>query len=276
MCSVFPNSACRTAFSWIWFIAWIFWDFDITTNIWKRLEYRVKWALLVVQMGKNLPARQETWVPSLSQEDPLKKWAATHCGTLAWSVPRTEEPAGLQSKLSQSPRHNGEADTQTQSGMGEGTRDCQCNVVTFFFCLTCCSSYWQSSARKGHLVSIMVWTRQAASAQFWPASFEVLSFSSLLRKKKKRKRKRKRAYLDASGGSDPTTGITLDPLSLTQLCIFQTCSSLTKTPHSPCFPLASPFLGFFCGFSSSPQPPLFLWGVCLRIQSSDSVSYLHT
>ena len=33
----------------------------------------MKWALLVVQMGKSLPARQETWVPSLSQEDPLKK-----------------------------------------------------------------------------------------------------------------------------------------------------------------------------------------------------------
>ena len=122
----------------------------------------------------------------------------------------------------------------------------------------------------------MVWTRQAASAQFWPASFEVLSFSSLLRKKKKRKRKRKRAYLDASGGSDPTTGITLDPLSLTQLCIFQTCSSLTKTPHSPCFPLASPFLGFFCGFSSSPQPPLFLWGVCVSGYSPQTASLIST
>ena len=61
---------------------------------------------LVAQMGKNLPARQETWVPSLSQEDPLEKEMATHCGTLAWRAPWTEEPGGLQSKLSQSLRHN--------------------------------------------------------------------------------------------------------------------------------------------------------------------------
>jgi len=38
----------------------------------------------------------------------------------------------------------------------------------------------------------MVWTRQAASAQFWPASFEVPSFSFLFRKKKKKRKKERK------------------------------------------------------------------------------------
>jgi len=47
-------------------------------------------------VGKNLPAMQETWVPSLAQEDPLKEMA-THSSILAWEIPWTEEPGGLQS-----------------------------------------------------------------------------------------------------------------------------------------------------------------------------------
>ena len=40
---------------------------------------------------------QETWVQSLGQEDPLEKEMATHCSILAWEIPWTEEPDGLQS-----------------------------------------------------------------------------------------------------------------------------------------------------------------------------------
>ena len=40
---------------------------------------------------------QETWVPSLGQEDPLEKGMATHSSILAWEIPWTEEPGGLQS-----------------------------------------------------------------------------------------------------------------------------------------------------------------------------------
>ena len=40
---------------------------------------------------------QETWVQSLSQEDPLEKGMATHPSILAWEIPWTEEPGGLQS-----------------------------------------------------------------------------------------------------------------------------------------------------------------------------------
>ena len=48
-------------------------------------------------MVKRLPAKQETWVQSLSWEDPLEKEMATHSSTLAWKIPRTEEPGRLQS-----------------------------------------------------------------------------------------------------------------------------------------------------------------------------------
>ena len=49
---------------------------------------------------KHLPAvqeMQETWVPSLGWEDPLEKGMATHASILAWKIPWTEEPGGLQS-----------------------------------------------------------------------------------------------------------------------------------------------------------------------------------
>ena len=50
----------------------------------------------VVQVKKNLPAVQETQVRSLGQEDPLEKGMATHSSILAWRIPLTEEPGGLQ------------------------------------------------------------------------------------------------------------------------------------------------------------------------------------
>jgi len=48
-------------------------------------------------MVKNLPAIWETRVRSLGQEDPLEKGTATHSSILAWRIPMTEEPGGLQS-----------------------------------------------------------------------------------------------------------------------------------------------------------------------------------
>ena len=55
------------------------------------------WYLGVAQSVKNLPAMWETWVRSLSWEDPLKKGMATHSSILAWRIPWTEEPGRLQS-----------------------------------------------------------------------------------------------------------------------------------------------------------------------------------
>ena len=47
-------------------------------------------------MVKSLLAMQETWVQSLGQEDPLEKGMATHSSILAWRIPWTKEPSGLQ------------------------------------------------------------------------------------------------------------------------------------------------------------------------------------
>ena len=54
-------------------------------------------ASLVAQTVNSLPAMQETQLQSLSQEDPLEKGTATHSSILAWRIPWTEEPGGLQS-----------------------------------------------------------------------------------------------------------------------------------------------------------------------------------
>ena len=56
----------------------------------------------MTQMVKSLPAVQETQVQSLGQEDPLEKDMATHSRILAWEIPWTEGPGGLQSMGSQS------------------------------------------------------------------------------------------------------------------------------------------------------------------------------
>ena len=63
-------------------------------------------SFLVDQMVQNLPAMWETWVRSLGQEDPLEKGMATHSSILAWRIPWTEEPGGLQSMGSQRVRHD--------------------------------------------------------------------------------------------------------------------------------------------------------------------------
>ena len=55
----------------------------------------------MAQLIKNLPAVQETLVRSLVQEDPLEKEMATHSCILAWRIPWTEQPGGLQSMGSQ-------------------------------------------------------------------------------------------------------------------------------------------------------------------------------
>ena len=55
----------------------------------------------VAQMVRNLPEMQETWVQSLGLEDSLAKGKATYSSMLAWKIPWTEEPRGLQSMRSQ-------------------------------------------------------------------------------------------------------------------------------------------------------------------------------
>ena len=64
------------------------------------------WASLVAHMVKNLLAMQETQVHSLGWEDVLEKEMAIHSSILAWRIPWTEEPGGLQSMGTQRVRHS--------------------------------------------------------------------------------------------------------------------------------------------------------------------------
>ena len=61
---------------------------------------------LVAQMVRRLPTMQETWVLSLSWEDPLEKEMATHSSTLAWKILWMEEPGRFQSMGSQRVGHD--------------------------------------------------------------------------------------------------------------------------------------------------------------------------
>ena len=60
----------------------------------------------MTQIVKSLPAMQETWVRSLSWEDPLEEGMTTHSSILAWKIPWTEDPGGLQSMGSQRVGHD--------------------------------------------------------------------------------------------------------------------------------------------------------------------------
>ena len=64
--------------------------------MWKLGKYLTNRAFLVAQMVKNLPAMQKTQAWSLGWENPLEKGMATHSSILAWRIPWTEEPGGLQ------------------------------------------------------------------------------------------------------------------------------------------------------------------------------------
>ena len=62
----------------------------------------MKLSTVVAQTVKSLPAMQESWVRFLGREDALEKAVKTHSSILAWRMPWTEEPGGLQSMGSQS------------------------------------------------------------------------------------------------------------------------------------------------------------------------------
>ena len=66
----------------------------------------IRGASLVTQMVKHPTTMQETQDQSLGWEDPLEKKMATHSSFLAWKIPWTEEPGGLQSMGLKRVRHN--------------------------------------------------------------------------------------------------------------------------------------------------------------------------
>ena len=77
-----PHTSINTSLLSGWSIHWCKWSFKVP---------------LVAQMVKNMPEMHETQVRSLGREDPLEKEMATHSSNLAWRIPWTEEPGGLQS-----------------------------------------------------------------------------------------------------------------------------------------------------------------------------------
>ena len=82
-----------------------------SNNLWVHMNWISHsifsfWASLVAQMVNNPPAMLETWVQSLSWEDPLEEGMATHSSILAWRIPWTEEPGELQSMGLQRVGHN--------------------------------------------------------------------------------------------------------------------------------------------------------------------------
>ena len=83
-------------------IIWLFFIFSFL--IWYFME--LYWVSLAAQRLKRLPEMWDTWVQSLGREDPLEKEMATHSSILAWRIPWTEEPDGLQSMGSQRVRHD--------------------------------------------------------------------------------------------------------------------------------------------------------------------------
>ena len=70
------------------------------------LEPGQRWGFSGSSDDKELPAMQETRVQSLGREDPLEKSLAIHSSILAWRIPRSEEPGGLQSMGSQRAGHD--------------------------------------------------------------------------------------------------------------------------------------------------------------------------
>ena len=74
---------------------------DQTSVPWIGRQILNQWTSVVARIVKNLLALQETRVRFLGREDPLEKGMAPHSSILAWKIPWTEEPGGLQSMGSQ-------------------------------------------------------------------------------------------------------------------------------------------------------------------------------
>ena len=66
-------------------------------RLWGRTKSDVTEVTQQSRLCLSLPAMRETWVRFLGREDPLEKEMATHSSILAWRIPWTEEPGGLQS-----------------------------------------------------------------------------------------------------------------------------------------------------------------------------------
>ena len=78
-------------------VIWMDLESVIQSEVRKKEKNKYLIASLGAQMVKNMSSMLETWIRSLGWEDPLEKEMATHSSILAWRIPWTEEPGGLQS-----------------------------------------------------------------------------------------------------------------------------------------------------------------------------------
>ena len=117
---------------------------------------------LVGQTVENLPAKRETHVRSLGQEDPLEKGMATHSSILAWRIPWTEEPEELQSVGSQRVRHHWATNTLTFRSLCTPL----CNVVV----VQLLSHVW---------LFVTPWTAAGQASLFFTVSQSLLKLMSI-------------------------------------------------------------------------------------------------
>ena len=94
ICFVFFPFKCELWFSNLKYLLWL----CLRVHVLHRMIVK---GLPGGSVVKNPPAKQETQVRSLSQKDLLEEEMATHSSILAWEIPRTEEPSGLQCMRSQ-------------------------------------------------------------------------------------------------------------------------------------------------------------------------------
>ena len=109
---------------------------------------------MVAQTVKDWPAVQETWVQPLGQGDPLEEGMAPHSSVLAWRIPRTEEPGGLQSMGSQSRTRLG-----AQAQRVSYSRCCAAESSTALYCD--CTLMKKKKLRSSHRIKRLFSHREA-------------------------------------------------------------------------------------------------------------------
>ena len=126
----------------------------------------------VAQTAKNLLAMQGTWVPSLDQENPLEKEMAPHSSILAWRIPRTEQPGGLQSTGLQTVGYNWVTFTHS---LISPTTSPRTTVISLAYFLRCYHDFFLVKPPKylpiTWAASIILWFFEKIGTMRWENNF---------------------------------------------------------------------------------------------------------
>ena len=123
---------------------------------------------LIAQLVKNLPTTQETWARPLGQEDPLEKEMAIHSSILAWRIPWTEEPGGLQSMGVGGVGH----DSATELLWFSRQVSTRCIVI-------CCCSVTESCLTLLCCLCLMLGKLDSFASRFWGSAAQPFSWTAL-------------------------------------------------------------------------------------------------